>query len=483
MKRLLPLSLLTLGLAAAASAQSLYPEGAPVPRHMTDLERVIYATNPPAVITSQPPLGPIACPGEYAPMEGLLLAWEGTSSWLDILAAIAREITSADGAGKAYIVVDDSGEISTARSRLQNAGVNMSRVEYVTIPTDTIWIRDYGPRYITIGGVRAIVDHTYNRPRPLDDRLPQSWGPQRREEVYNIPLRHGGGNFHLDSVGRSYVTRLINNENTNLTEQQIFDLWRQYQNVQTTFFDPFRTSIDSTQHIDMWMQVFADDGVVISDWVNAPGSFEDRICDNAATFMQSRGYRVVRTPAVSISGVHYTYTNVVIFNGVVLVPQYSSGSGVGQRNADALAAWAQAMPDKRIVGLNAQPIVTASGVFHCIVMHVPRNTGGANPVVYVTEPNGMGLYRPGERVTLRWITDDDAGVQNVDIQLSVDGGRTFSNLATQVSDSGSFVWTVPNRQIFRGQFRVVARDAVGNTGSDASDGTFRVDALQQLTPN
>ena len=55
----------------------------------------------------------------------------------------------------------------------------MSRVVFITqacTGADTgcnVWMRDYGPRFIDNDGVRASVDHVYNRPgHNGDDRFP-----------------------------------------------------------------------------------------------------------------------------------------------------------------------------------------------------------------------------------------------------------------------------------------------------------------------
>jgi agmatine deiminase len=103
--------------------------------------------------------------------------------------------------------------------------------------------------------VRAIVDHTYNRPRPNDNLLPDYWSAIRGEAQYQIPLVHGGGNFHLSGAGDAYSTRLIANENGSLTEGDIVGLWRRYQNLETALTAPLPASVDATQHIDMWMQI------------------------------------------------------------------------------------------------------------------------------------------------------------------------------------------------------------------------------------
>jgi agmatine/peptidylarginine deiminase len=472
-----PLLLALLAAAALAPAalpqeRPRYPEGAAIPRSLTAAERAWLAQNPlrPLAVTP-PPSGPVHCAAEYEPMEAILLAWEGPLEWNAIQTRMAVEITRF-GAAEVHVMVDSAAEQSAVQATLAAAGADMARVRFLVVATDTIWIRDYGPRYVFEGGCRAIVDHTYNRPRPNDDVQPRAFAQWKHHALYEHELVHGGGNYHLDALGRGYATRLINAENPRLTEQQIHGVWRAYLDVDTTFVDPFPTSVDYTQHIDMWMQVFADDAVMISDWPNDAGSVQDRICDAAAAFLVGRGYAVHRVPAFTVGGVHYTFTNVVLCNDLVLVPTYSEPS-VAPFNAQAAAAWVAALPGKRVARIDAQAIVTAAGVLHCIVMHLPRPRGGERPCVYLKAPNGGEVLVPGATVEVRWISDDDVGVRDVDIWLSRNAGATFDEpIALATADDGSFTWTVPDVLNNQARLRVVARDGAGRTGSDDSDRSF-----------
>ncbi len=463
----------------------VYPEGARVPRHMTDLERAWWEANPPVLPRGSeiPPTTDVRTVAEYEPMEGILLAWKTWGSASEtVVKEIARQITTnaASGGAKVYMVVDSTAWQSTAQTALSSYGVNMSRVEFVVRPLNSIWIRDYGPRYVFIGQVRAIVDHVYNRPRPLDDVFPSHFASVKSHPFYQHQLIHGGGNYHLDANGSGYATQLIWNENTSLTHDQIHDIWADYQNIDTHIFPPFPTSVDSTQHIDMWMQVVADDKVVISDWPNNSGSTQDVICDNAAVFMANRGYTVHRVPARLVSGTHYTYTNVVMCNNLVLIPSYTNTS-VSPHNATALAAWQAAMPGKTIVQINSQAIVTSAGVMHCIVMHVPRNLGGFNPTAYLENLRGGETLMPGEQVQIRWLSDDDVGAVNADILLSTDGGETFDTIiASAVPDNGAFTWTVPDVYTTQARIRVRVRDASALTGHDESESNLTIDGAAMV---
>ncbi|HLO41480.1 MAG TPA: agmatine deiminase family protein [Phycisphaerales bacterium] len=455
------------------------PEGVPMSRGLTDAERAFLKANPDYFRSrtssrAAAPTGPVECPAEYEPMAAIMMSWE---SFTPVLVEMAKHITTT-GNADVYMVVDTASEQTTATNSLAAGGVNMARVKFFIRTTDSVWIRDYGPRYIYEGGVRAIVDHTYNRPRPNDDALSPWYGPQVGQQVYDVGLVHGGGNYHLDGLDGGYCTKLINNENPTLTQAQIHGKWLTYQGLDTTFFDPFPTALDSTQHIDMWMQVYGDRAVMISDWPVTGGNMTiaDTICDGAAVTMAGKGFTVTRVPARQVSNVHYTYTNVVMCNDLIIIPSYTNSTIVSAGyNAQALTAWQNANPTKTVVAVNAQSVVTSAGVFHCIVMHIPANKGGQDPVAYLRTPNEGGSFNPGDEAPISWISDDDVSVTGVDLKLSIDGGETYPiSIATNQSADGSYTWTVPDMFTNHARIRAVARDAGGRTGVDDSDADFAI---------
>ncbi len=484
---LIAASVSTLSVSSFAYAQELeFPEGAEIPRSMTEAEAEYTRVNPIQAVQSRgaAPSGLVRTPGEYEPAEGIIMAWEGSSAWKNILAQMTREITTT-GEAKAFIFVDSASERTSASNSVAAQGADMSRVQFEIKTTDTIWARDYGPRYIFLGsqpdgtgGVRAMVDHTYNRPRPNDNSLPSYWANERDEPYFLIPLVHGGGNYHLETgnpAGVGHATRLINNENPGLTEAQIIQLWSEYQNLTTTMYTPYPSFVDSTQHIDMWMIMLDDDKVMISEWVNEPSASWAITSDNAAADFAARGFEVYRVPAVRSGGTHYTYTNAVICNDLVLVPLYTNGTA-SQFNDDALSVWQTAYPDKTIVQINCQSLVTAAGVMHCIVKHVPGPANGEAPGVYMTSQNDGPTIDPGELVQTTWLFDSPDGVTTADLLLSTDGGATFPTSLGAGFDAttGSFAWNAPDVGTSDARLRLVIRDGDGNESFDDSDLSFTI---------
>lgn len=449
-----------------------------LPRNMTPAEARYVEQNPLWLLRgfTAPPEYAVRTVAEYEPMDAIIFSYgNGASSWNSIIVQMVNHITNV-GDADAVVYVDSSSAIATVTSQIAAGGADMSRVRIYARVLDSIWLRDYGPRYVYEGDVRSIVDHTYNRPRPNDNNLNVFHAQVFNHTRYEIPLVHGGGNYHLGALTGGYATRLINNENPGLTEAQIIQHWQNYQGIDTQLFTPFPANVDSTQHIDMWMQVIADDKVVISDWPLQPGSIQDQICEAAAVDFANRGFTVYRVPAVSTGGTHYTFTNMVMCNNLVLLPSYTNTTVVNNNfNQQALATLQSALPGKTIVQIPCQAIVTAAGVMHCIVMHMPAHIGGENPTALVRFPNGGQQFTPGEQVEIRWSTDDREGVADVDILLSTDGGATFpTTIASATPDDGSFVWTVPNTGSSDAIVRVLARGDDNDTGFDDSDAAFAI---------
>lgn len=357
------LGLSLLGMPSGAQTEPLPPrQSAPLPAGVAPWE--VGLPLPAADAPFTPPTGTIFTPAEYSHNRGLLLRWGDFNA---ILRAITVAITTNDPDAVVTIVVANSGEESTASTYLTSGGADLSQVDFLIADSNSVWIRDYGPRFILEDKQLAIVDHVYNRPRPDDDAIPGEFANAWSLAKYDIPLIHGGGNFHLFQDGDAFMTELVLTENAGLTATDIQTYFLQYQNLNLTILPGFPTSYDSTRHIDMWMLPVRDKVAIIGEYPVAAGT-PYTITEDAVDALEVRGYTVFRTPGWRAGGTHFTYTNAVVFNKLVLVPQYS---GRPTENAQAIAIYQQAFPGKTIVGIDGSQIVSSAGVFHCIVMHVP----------------------------------------------------------------------------------------------------------------
>lgn len=337
--------------------------GAPLPRYATAEELAMPPLDLPEAVLA-PPVGSVDCPPEYASSEGLLIRWGDFNS---VLTAMTVPITTGDPDGIVYILVSGASQQASATSTLAGAGADLSQVEFIQVGTNSVWIRDYGPRFISEDGSRAIVDHTYNRSRPLDNQVPDFIAALWGESSYDIGLTHGGGNFHLFADDEAFMSELIVDENPSLTSAEIEQRYLDYQGLDLTITDPLPTWFDSTQHIDMWMQPVADREVIIGEY--ADGTAANTVTETWVAELTTRGYTIHRTPGWSSGGTHFTYTNAVVFNDMVLIPEFS---GYATENAQAVAVFQDAFPGKTIVSIDCTYIITFAGAIHCIVMQVPE---------------------------------------------------------------------------------------------------------------
>ena len=344
-----------------------------LPRGFTAQERASWRLPDLSRVPFAPPTNLVHTSAEYEKNSGLLIRWGGQNA---IHTDMTVAITTGDPDVLVHILVLGASQQSSATATLTNAGANMSRVRFITGVSDTVWIRDYGPRYVDENGRRSMIDHVYNRPRPNDDAVPTLVAQTLSETKYDIPLVHGGGNFHLFDDNTAYMTRLIANENPALTDQQIRDYYLAYQGLDVTLVDPLPASFDSTQHIDMWM-LPADDGrVIINEYPSTGGIYTvpKQVSDATAALLAQRGKTVLRlggwraTNPVDGGMAHFTYANAVILNRLVLMCTFT---GRDAENANALSVFQQAFPARQIVPINCSGIISLAGAIHCIVMHMP----------------------------------------------------------------------------------------------------------------
>jgi hypothetical protein len=136
----------------------------------------------------------------------------------------------------------------------------------------------------------------------------------------------------------------------------------------------------------MWMLPVRDNEIIIGQYAPSTGQ-PYTITEGAVADLISRGYTVYRTPGWSAGGTHYTYTNAVVLNDLVLISAF--GSPYAAEDLEAKTVFETAFPDHQVIQTDCSSIIHAAGAIHCIVMHVPSYSTGMR----VTP--GLGLYASG----------------------------------------------------------------------------------------
>lgn len=432
-----------------------------------------------------PQSGLIASPPEYSPCDGVLFRYS-TGSWPTVVTDCVVALTaSATHTEKAYVVVASPSAATAAAATFQSAGANLAKVVFIVEPTDSIWLRDYGPHFIWQSDALAIADSHYYPTRPLDNFVPTLVASDAFVvPAYPMGLYYSGGNFQPGPNRSGFCTSLVSTDNSDMSAQEIADLYQAYQGIDTLHVMPrMPTSVDSTGHVDMWMYLVDDHTVIISQFKSGSNATAIQITNNAVPYMQALGFTVLRTPAWNSGGTHYTYTNAFRVNDRIFVPIYGPGNPAYLADDQAaLATWAAAAgAGVQIVPIDCYSIIPAAGAIHCIVMQVPRVTASA-PAAHVVWPCGGEVLAVKQTYDIRWAASDDVGVTSVDLYYSIDGGLTFPfTIALGTPDDGVHTWKVPLRATPQAVIKLVAHDASGNATTAYSSAPFEIARARRAT--
>ena len=96
------------------------------------------------------------------------------------------------------------------------------------------------------------------------------------------------------------------------------------------------------------------------------------------------------------------------------------------------------------------------------------------PVVQVLSPNGGQTFVANRFTNVTWTATDTSPIASVNVYVSLDNGASYRQVGRDVGNSGTFAWVPADRPTTQARIKVVATDAFGNTGFDASDAGFTI---------
>lgn len=361
-----------------------------LPKGLTPAEELLMKNYTPPVSTeafTSPPHAPVRTMAEWEELEGIIITWTSYQS-------ILRQIVDyAQDEGTVWIVCSDSNSV---KNYITGGGVPLTNVKFIIASFNSIWVRDYGPWtiYNNNNDSLYLVDWVYNRPRPLDDQIPVVFGNYKNFPVYQTTtapykLIATGGNFMVDGLGTAFSSRLIVDENPTASEAQIDTILKKYMGVDR-YIKMTNLPYDGIHHIDMHMKLLDEETILVGLYPNGVSDgpqIEANINYVQNNFLTPSGkrYRLVRVAMPpdgsglypSSGGDYRTFTNSVFVNKTVIVPTYAQ-----QYDTTALRIYSEALPGYRIVGINSNQIIPASGAIHCITKEI----GVKDPVHIVHFP-------------------------------------------------------------------------------------------------
>ena len=308
-------------------------------------------------VETDPPTGTPRFVAEFEPMQGVMIRYP--------LGIPTNLVVQLSNNCRVYCIVSSSYQ-SSAQNSFQSAGVNMSNVTFVNAPSDSYWVRDYGPWYIFEDRTPAIVDNRYNRPqRPNDDNMSGVFANFWNIPMYGMNLQHTGGNMMEDGRGHGVSDNLVFQENGN-NETNVRNKMRDYLGI-----DPYHVTIDPQgayiAHVDCWGKYLAPDKILIAQLPSSNPQYAlyEQVAEYFATTNCCWGYpyRVYRVQEPGGSTLA-PYTNSLILNKTVYVPLGSNSN----YNQQAIDIYQEAMPGYEIVGVTNNSYSTGwenTDALHC----------------------------------------------------------------------------------------------------------------------
>ena len=316
---------------------------------------------------------------EWAPHQAVWIGFPSDAElWEDGLAPAQFEVAAfakaihAQGAGEAvWLVVCDEAAAEKAKELVPFAGV-------VVEPFGDIWLRDTGAIIVGSGADRRAQGFRFNGwgekydlqgDDSIGERLSSAAGLEYAKADWVLE----GGAIDGDGTGVFVTTEqcLLNpNRNPGFDKEEVeARLRRDLGATRVVWLGDGLINDHTDGHVDNLARFVAPGRVAIPEAVaddpNA-AAYAD-----AAEALLDADLDVVAIPspgAVEEDGeiIPASYMNFYIGNAVVVVPQYGAPNDVA-----ALEAIQDLFPDRKVIGLRADHVLTGGGSFHCISQQVP----------------------------------------------------------------------------------------------------------------
>jgi len=346
-------------------------------------------------VMNGPPKVAVRTMAEWEEVEYLLVSWTQYPNTLREIVRYAREVC------KVLIICGDSVSV---KAFLVAGRVRTKGVSFIHAYPNSVWIRDYGPQSVYMNEVDslALVDWIYNRARVRDDQLSEIIATHTSLKLFTTTqspyeLINIGGNFLTDGMGTAFSSQLVLRENkleglyssSSKNEAEIDRIMQTYMGIERYLKMPM-LPYDRIHHIDMHLKLLDEETLLIgqypegvADGPHIERNFQELLANEYSSF--GSPYRVIRIPMPSHEGfypdakwVNYrTYTNAVLINRLVLVPQYECSE-----DSLALEVYRNALPGYKIIGVDVSQLIQSGGALHCVTQTI----GVRDPLRIIHQP-------------------------------------------------------------------------------------------------
>ena len=324
--------------------------------------------------------------GEFEPQRAMLLS---ISDLMPQHFNVLKElITKTAGRLPLVILVNDKKQLKTAVEIADSTGADLSHVSFFIFKLDTIWLRDFGPRFLETESKPQSIDFYYDGTRPLDDQFPNKWGELAGIKNTTVEWTLQGGNLISNGQGLAFTsTRFFEENHVRFPFRQrpgnveyerrklVVDAFKKATNIdRLLFLRPL--SPEATKHVDMFTTFLAPDHMLVARLDPRADPANARVLNENAQFLQTvnvngRPMRVDRIDIPPRQDKYWSpYTNAIFANDLVLIPTYSSDPPALVNRA--VQTYRRLLPGKHVDTIDMTSMQKLEGALHCLSINVPK---------------------------------------------------------------------------------------------------------------
>ncbi len=340
-------------------------------------------------------------PAEWEPHEATWIGWpHNTTDWPGKMSAIQwvyGEIVRHLSAGELVrILVNNKAHELKARRVLDRVGVLVDCVEFVRLPTNRGWTRDFGPIFLKHSDPQAqmsIGHFHFNAWARYPDWQKDNRIPERVAAKFHIPLvpvtqdNRGvvleGGSIDVNGQGTLLTTEecllddSIQVRNAGFSRHDYEEVFRRYLGItQVLWLGKGIAGDDTHGHVDDLCRFVDPYTVVLCQESNSSDANYPLLAENRERLENMRcedgrkvGIVLLPMPApLYFDGQRLpaSYANFYIGNTAVLVPSFNDPN-----DRVALGILSDLFPDRTVVGIHAVDLVWGFGTIHCLTQQQP----------------------------------------------------------------------------------------------------------------
>ena len=335
-----------------------------------------------------------AMPAEWACHRATWLSWPSNlETWPTQLEKVreiwVRMVCALAAHEQVYLLVGNEQAEQEVTARLRAAKCPLANVTLPRIPTVDVWMRDYGPTFVTrraLDAPLAFNDWIFNgwgdkyRAYQEDERVARAVAELLKVPVFDHKIVLEGGSIEVNGAGTCLTTEqcLLNrNRNPHLSRKEIEQVLKSSLGVaHVIWLGEGIVGDDTDGHIDDIARFVNPTTVACIVEANTRDENYAFLQDNYERLQGARDQNGNKLETVILpcpAPVYYegarlpaSYANFYIANEIVLVPIFDDGN-----DKTALGVLQDLFAERKVIGLRCNEVVAGLGAIHCVTQQEP----------------------------------------------------------------------------------------------------------------